>query len=93
MKLQLRGNLGRTQRTPFEWIFWTMTLKSSHQHLSNEGSNFLLSSLEVAVVSKKVHKISFLDLKWQFSRGGMREGKVATPTSFSIFDSYDVKSL
>ena len=30
----------------------------------------------------------FLDLKWQFSGGNP-----ATPTSFSLFDSYDMKSL
>ena len=35
----------------------------------------------------------FLDLKWQFSGGGIEEGRVPTPTSFSIFDSYDMKSL
>ena len=32
------------------WIFWTMifyNLKNSSQDLSNEGSNFILSSLEV----------------------------------------------
>ena len=39
------------------------------------------------VMCKKVHKISFLRLKRQFSR------RQATPTSFSIFDSYDMKSL
>ena len=39
-----------TQITPRGWIFWTMifyNLKNSHQDLSNEGSNFILSSLEV----------------------------------------------
>ena len=45
------------------------------------------------VVWKKVHKISFLRLKRQFSIGGYEEGRVAIPTSFSIFDSYDMKSL
>ena len=29
-----------------------------------------------------------------FQKAGMREGgRVATPTSFSIFDSYDIKSF
>ena len=47
------SNLGLilgTQITPRGWIFWTMifyNLKNSHQDLSNEGSNFFLSSLEV----------------------------------------------
>jgi hypothetical protein len=39
-----------TQITPRGWIFWTMifyNLKNSSQDLSNEGSNFTLSSLEV----------------------------------------------
>ena len=39
-----------TQITPQGWIFWTMIfiiLKNSHQDLSNEGSNFILISLEV----------------------------------------------
>ena len=35
----------------------------------------------------------FLDLKWQFSGGGNEGGRVATPTSFSIFDFYDMESL
>ena len=38
-----------TQITPRGWIFWTMifyNLKNSGQDLSNEGSNFILSSLE-----------------------------------------------
>ena len=40
----------RAQITPRRWIFWTMifyNLKNSSQDLSNEGSNFILSSLEV----------------------------------------------
>jgi hypothetical protein len=39
-----------TQITPQGWIFWTMifyNLKNSGQDISNEGSNFILSSLEV----------------------------------------------
>ena len=28
-----------------------------------------------------------------FPEGGNEEGRVATPTSFSIFNSYDMKSL
>ena len=43
------GELG-TQITPQGCIFWTMIfiiLKKSHQDLSNEGSNFILGSLEV----------------------------------------------
>ena len=35
----------------------------------------------------------FLHLKLQFQEGGNEGGRVATPTSFSIFDSYDMKSL
>ena len=45
----MRRELG-TQITPRGWIFWTMIfsiLKNSHQDLSNEGSNFILSWLEV----------------------------------------------
>ena len=48
------SNLGMilgTQITPRGWIFWTMiffiALKNSGQELSNEGSNFILSSLEI----------------------------------------------
>ena len=47
------SNLGQilgTQITPRGWIFWTMIfiiLKNSGQELSYEGSNFILSSLEV----------------------------------------------
>ena len=48
------SNLGMilgTQITPRGWIFWTMiffiVLKNSGQELSNEGSNFILSSLEI----------------------------------------------
>ena len=44
-----RWELG-TQITPRGWIFGTMIfliLKNSHQGLSNEGSNFILSSVEV----------------------------------------------
>ena len=44
------GVLG-TQITPWGWISWTviffLTLKNLHQDLSNEGPNFILSSLEV----------------------------------------------
>jgi hypothetical protein len=39
-----------TQITPRGWIFWTMifyNLKNSGQDLSNEGSIFFLSSVEV----------------------------------------------
>ena len=39
-----------TQITPRGWMFCTMIfliLKNSHQDLSNEGPNFILSSLEV----------------------------------------------
>ena len=39
-----------TQITPRGWIFWNMifyNLKNSSQDLSNEGSNFILSLLEV----------------------------------------------
>ena len=45
----MRRELG-TQILPREWIFWTMifyNLKILSQDLSNEGSNFFLSSLEV----------------------------------------------
>ena len=42
---------------------------------------------------KIVHKITFLVHKWPFPEGGNEEGRFATPTSFSIFDSYDMKSL
>ena len=45
----MRRELG-TQITPWGWIFWTMifyNLKNSSQDLSNEGSNFILSLLEV----------------------------------------------
>ena len=40
-----------TQITPRGWIFWTMilyNLKNSGQDVSNEGSNFILSSVEGA---------------------------------------------
>jgi hypothetical protein len=40
------------------------------------------------------HKPVFRPKMAIFRRAGMREGgRVATPTSFSIFDSYDMKSL
>ena len=39
---------------------------------------------DATVVCKIAHKISFLVHKWQFYGG-----RVATPTNFSIFDSYD----
>ena len=48
------SNLGLilgTQIPPRGWIFWTIIFyhqKKSGQDLSNEGSNFILSSLEVA---------------------------------------------
>ena len=48
------SNLGLilgTQITPWDWIFWTtffFNLKNSGQDLSNEGSNFILSLLEVS---------------------------------------------
>ena len=45
----MRWQLG-TKITPQGLIFWTMifyNLKNSSQDLSNEGSNFILSSLEV----------------------------------------------
>ena len=45
----MRRELG-TQITPWGWIIWTMilyNLKNYSQDLSNEGSNFILSSLEV----------------------------------------------
>ena len=45
-------------------------------------------SFESTVVCKKELKISILRLKKQLSGG-----QVATPTSFSMFDSYDMKSL
>ena len=41
-----------TQITPWGWIFWTIifyNLKNSSQDLSNEGSNFILRSLEVGL--------------------------------------------
>ena len=39
-----------TQITPRGWIFWTMifyNLKNSGHDLSNEGSTFILSSVEI----------------------------------------------
>ena len=45
------------------------------------------------VVCKIVHKISFLVHEWEFTEGGNEGGRVATPTSFSIFDSCGIKSL
>ena len=44
------GGILGTQITPRDWIFWTtffFNLKNLGQDLSNEGSNFILSSLEV----------------------------------------------
>ena len=57
---QLReGQLG-TQITPRGWIFWTMifyNLKNSHQYLYNEGSNFILRSVEVTQIQPFVDKL------------------------------------
>ena len=40
-----------TQISPWVWIFWTIPfynlIKNSHQDQSNEGSNFIMSLLEV----------------------------------------------
>ena len=48
--LDIMGGILGTQITPGDWNFWTtffFNLKNSGQDLSNEGSNFILSSLEI----------------------------------------------
>ena len=45
-------------------------------------------------VQKSMENFVFRPKMAIFRRAGIREGgRVATPTSFSIFDSYDMKSL
>ena len=46
----------------------------------------------ITVLFKIVHKILF-SINGNFPEGGNKGGRVATPTSFSIFDSYGIKSL
>ena len=52
-----------------------------------------MTFLARTVMRKIVHKISFLYINCNFPQGGNEEGRVATPTNFSVFDSYGMKSL
>ena len=56
-----------------------------------------ISSITVSTysrVQKSIENFIFRPKKAIFRRAGMKEGgRVATPTSVSIFDSYDMKSL
>ena len=49
--------------------------------------------IHAEVVCKIIHTISVLVHKWQFYRVRNERGSVATPNNFSIFNSYDMKSL
>ena len=54
----------------------------------------IIDKISYSRVQKSIENFVFRLKMAIFRRAGMREGgRVATPTSISIFDSYDIKSL
>ena len=57
------------------------------------GTELRIRLFQKVQLCAKVHKTSFLDLNGNFLEDRNEGGRAATPTSFSIFYSYDTKSL
>ena len=88
-----RGALRLGAKRAWLWGGSTFHSRQSPRRPFNNYVDMILSSFDHLHWCHYIIATSlFLDIKWQFSRG--REwGRVATPTSFSIFDSHDMKSL